>query len=83
MSELGLPRSERNLIEGLNAGPHGARSGLGVTEAQLASIVRLARDPPPEFGVMQGRTGKALLRPYPLGLRFSGSNMSPVPAYVR
>ena len=75
--KLGVSRGERDQIEGLAA--------LGdQIEAQLASraIVRLAADPAPEVGVMQHRTAKWLTRPFPLGLRFSGKNMSPLPGWL-
>ena len=75
--ELGVSRGERDQIEGLAA--------LGdQVEAQLSAraIVRLAADPAPEVGVMQRRTAKWLTRPFPLGLRFSGKNMSPLPGWL-
>ena len=86
LEELGLKRSERDQIEGLQvdltttAGQHG---GFAMTE-ELSSraIRRLAANPPAEVGRMQRRTAERLLRPYPLGLRFSGNNMSPLPGWL-
>mmetsp|Transcript_87263 Transcript_87263/g.262244 ORF Transcript_87263/g.262244 Transcript_87263/m.262244 type:complete len:90 (+) Transcript_87263:818-1087(+) len=43
-----------------------------------SALVQLALVAPPEVGRMQRRTAGWLLRPYPIGLRFSGSNMSPM-----
>lgn len=85
--EIGLSRSERDVIEGLQtrrASAVGMRDIFGLTEEQLASraIARLASNPTPEVGSMQRRTAKWLLRPFPLGLRFSGKNMSPLPCWL-
>ena len=57
---------------------------LGFTTQQLSSraIARLAANPPPEVGVIQRKTKSWLLRPYPLGLRISGNNMSPLPGWL-
>jgi hypothetical protein len=75
---LGLPRTERDQIEGLqvsiwlargqaSANQEGSSSsgGQGLTESQLSSraIARLASNPPQEVGAMQRRTAKWLLRP--------------------
>jgi len=46
------------------------------------AIVKLAADPPKEVGRVQTLTSKKLLRPFPLGLRFSGKNMSPLPCWL-
>ena len=61
-----------------------ARGAIVVTEEQLSNqaVFRLAADPPPEVGEMQRRTTKSLLRAFPLGLRFSGKNMNPIPGYA-
>jgi len=85
--EIGLSRGERDVIEGLQtrrASAVGMRDIFGLTEEQLASraIARLASNPTPEVGSMQRRTAKWLLRPFPLGLRFSGKNMSPLPCWL-
>ena len=87
LSELGLPKEERNQIVGLqirrfSAGEEG--DGLSLTKEQISAraIVRLAANPPPRVGLLQRRTAKALVRPYPLGLRFSGKNMSPLPSWL-
>jgi len=47
-----------------------------------SALVQLALVAPPEVGRMQRRTAGWLLRPYPIGLRFSGSNMSPIPCWL-
>jgi len=83
LKELGVRVSERNLIEGLALGS-GSNAGIGLTEEQQTSqaIVRLAANPTPEVMEMQRRTMTRMLRPYPLGLRFSGKNMSPQPCWL-
>lgn len=81
LQELGMKVSERKQLEGL----HSERSSvdlhheLGLTLEQLSSraVVRLAANPPLQVGHMQRLTAKHSLRPYPLGLRFSGANMRP------
>jgi len=82
LKELGLAREERKLIEGLTT--VNTRGSQGLTEEQLSSraVVRLAADPPPGVGNLQRRTRTWLLRPFPLGLRFSGKNMSPLPCWL-
>lgn len=75
---LGLPRAERDQIEGLQASIWLARGqtsgnsegssssvGQGLTESQISSraIARLASNPPQEVGAMQRRTARWLLRP--------------------
>jgi len=82
LKAIGLSEEERNQIEGLTTIQ--MRGSLGLTEAQLSTraIVRLAVDPPAEVGSLQRRTSNWLLRPYPLGLRFSGKNMSPLPCWL-
>eukprot|EP00966_Prymnesium_polylepis_P053485 1236752-Prymnesium_polylepis.1 len=86
LKHLGLSGAERNQIEGLQLGARATDSNVGVslTEDQLSSraIVRLAANPPPEAGKLQRRTFQRLLRPFPLGLRFSGKNMSPLPCWL-
>jgi len=84
LKELGVSISDRNLIEGLLTSRSQSEVGIGLTEEQQTSraIVRLAARPPPEVKAMQQRTEKFLLRPYPLGLRFSGKNMSPLPCWL-
>jgi len=88
LRELGLSTVERNQIEGLftkrSASARALRGTPGVADSVLstAAIVRLAHNPPPEVGRMQQRTACKLLRPYPLGLRFSGSNMNPLPCWL-
>jgi len=83
---LGLPRGELDLIEGLQirSATAGIHHGVGLTEEQLSSraVARLAANPTAEVGRMQQRTALWLLRPYPLGLRFSGNNMNPIPGWL-
>mmetsp|Transcript_9588 Transcript_9588/g.28380 ORF Transcript_9588/g.28380 Transcript_9588/m.28380 type:complete len:621 (-) Transcript_9588:554-2416(-) len=87
---IGLPRDERELIEGLRDLRHAALDGaaergeLSLTQSQLSAraIVRLAANPPPAVGSLQRRTAGWLLRPFPLGARFSGKNMSPLPGWL-
>eukprot|EP00966_Prymnesium_polylepis_P188211 4361904-Prymnesium_polylepis.1 len=81
LQELGLPLEERNLIEGLSSATVRGRRG-SFSEAQMSStaIAGLAANPPPNVGTVQRISSWALLRCYPLGLRFSGNNMSPVPS---
>ncbi|KAL1496398.1 hypothetical protein AB1Y20_016353 [Prymnesium parvum] len=82
LKELGLSQLDRHQMEGLTFRSADVPSSL--TEAQLSTLasVRLARDPPPEVGTMQRRTAGWLVRLYPLGLRFSGNNMNPLPAWL-
>ena len=89
LTELGLPAAEQNQILGLRIGRAKPASGaniwgLWLTEQQISSraIVRLANNPPPEVGRLQRLTSKRLLRPFPLGLRLSGKNMSPLPCWL-
>jgi len=83
---LGLPETERSQIEGLHIGnslpQRGRRSPLTEEKLSSSAIVRLAANPPPEAGWLQRRTLGWLLRPFPLGLRFSGNNMSPLPCWM-
>jgi len=80
LRELGLSDSERYLIEGFQAG----QGVLGRTEksSSKAALVRLAADPSPQVHAMQRRSLRWLFRPYPLGMRFSGNNMSPLPGWL-
>jgi len=84
LKELGLHQAERHQIEGLSAISARGSFTIFSTEAQLSAsaIVRLAANPPPAIGKMQRRTAGWLLRPFPLGLRFSGNNMSPLPCWL-
>jgi len=82
---LGVSVFERNEIEGLMGGRAQSAAALhGLTGAQQSSraVVRLAVNPPAAVGEMQRRTAAWLLRPYPLGLRFSGTNLSPLPCWL-
>ena len=87
LAALGLNEIELNQIEGLKVGSSSSvivRGGVVLKEAQLAmlAIIRLAANPPPQVGTMQRRTASRLIRPFPLGLRFSGKNMSPLPCWL-
>jgi len=88
---LGLPEKERSQLEGLQRSSTGSRAGSAkgslspmLSEEQLSTqaIVRLAADPPRQAGKLQRLTSHLLLRPFPLGLRFSGNNMSPLPCWL-
>jgi len=48
----------------------------------MAAVGRLAANPPAGVGKIQRLSSRRLLRPYPLGLRFSGKNMTPLPAWL-
>jgi hypothetical protein len=82
LKELAVPKDQRDQIEGLSS--VSVRGGLGLSERQLSAraIATLAADPPPEVGSMQRKTTRWLVRPFPLGLRFSGKNMSPLPGWL-
>mmetsp|Transcript_10776 Transcript_10776/g.28272 ORF Transcript_10776/g.28272 Transcript_10776/m.28272 type:complete len:609 (+) Transcript_10776:1-1827(+) len=84
LSALCLPLAERTLIEGLHSLSLRTHAGAGLTEEQLTSraVFRLTSNPPPEVGKLQRRTSELLLRPFPLGLRVSGKNMSPLPGWL-
>lgn len=80
---LGVPRSERDDIEGLMLRRSNSRA-LATTEAQQSAraLFRLATNPPLDVGLVQRRTAGWLLRPYPHSCRFSGKNMSPLPGWL-
>jgi len=82
--ELGLLQAERSQIQGLQTSLAQTDTTHQLNEEQLSSraIIRLAVDPPPEVGQMQRRTASQLLRPFPLPLRTSGRNMSPLPGWL-
>jgi len=82
LKELGLSAADCNQLEGLHV--ERSPSEVGRTEEQQVSqaALRLAADPPLAVGRMQQRTTSHLLRPYPLGLRLSGKNMSPLPGWL-
>jgi len=92
LTELGLSLAKRNQIEGLHFGRDAMQERMvsgshhrgGLTEEQLSSraIAQLAADPPAKAGNLQRRTSSWLLRPFPLGLRFSGKNLSPLPGWL-
>ena len=77
LKEYGLVRSERNEIEGLTG------AAVGTSPLSCRAAISLAYAPPAQVAEMQGLTsGAMLLRPYPLGLRFSGANMNPLPGWL-
>mmetsp|Transcript_86037 Transcript_86037/g.257812 ORF Transcript_86037/g.257812 Transcript_86037/m.257812 type:complete len:1403 (-) Transcript_86037:178-4386(-) len=82
LAVLGLHVVERVQIEGLKRTAEASRGGLTSGQKSMRAIARLAADPPPEVGAMQRRTSKKLIRLFPLGLRFSGRNMSPLPGWL-
>lgn len=88
LSTIGLSHAERDQVEGLQIG--GASSArrssneVALTEQQMMShaAFQLSSNPPAKVGSMQRRTAQWLLRLFPLGLRFSGKNMSPLPGWL-
>eukprot|EP00966_Prymnesium_polylepis_P053115 1229520-Prymnesium_polylepis.1 len=77
LENLGVVRKERDVIEGLQQVSGNSSDLLGtssstVEELSSQAVARLAANPPPAVGTMQRRTTQHLLRPFPLGLRFSG-----------
>jgi len=72
LSLLGLTPAEQNQIAGHDQTEYGAQ----------LTLVRLAANPSPEIGILQKKTSKWLLRPFPIGLRTSGKNMSPLPCWL-
>eukprot|EP00966_Prymnesium_polylepis_P227203 5257485-Prymnesium_polylepis.1 len=54
----------------------------GANQAAAAAATRLACDTPEEVGELQRISSAYLLRPYPHGLRFSGANAEPRPAWL-
>jgi len=74
---IGLSRLDCNQIEGLPSS--GSSAGLSLS---YRAIVRLAANPPQQVGTIQRRSACWSVRPYPLGLRFSGNNMSPLPGWL-
>jgi len=85
LKELGLSADERNQMEGLVGGRRSHSDvDLDLNEEQQTTraVVKLAANPPQEVGAMQRLTSRKLLRPFPLGLRMSGKNMSPLPCWL-
>jgi len=81
---LGLTKEETQKIEGLLPSSSN-RFDSGQNDERLpgvSAIFCLAANPPRLLGAMQRRTTTWLLRPYPLGLRISGANMSPIPFWL-
>ena len=84
---MGLSKEERNEIEGLdlNAPPPviDDKRELAFSRSRRSrAAVDLAFDPPSKVAELQERTMHWLMRPYPLGLRFSGINMDPLPCWL-
>ena len=75
LTEIGVAPDQRKEIEGLVP----ARTTVGKSMSALAG---LAYDPPEKVGHAQRCTTARLARLHPLGLRFSGSNMSPLPGWL-
>ena len=61
-----------------SAGPYPLR----ISSRGVGVVSSLAYDPRDEVADMQRRTAVRSLRPYPLGLRFSGANMNPCPFWL-
>jgi hypothetical protein len=78
LKELGLSRSERIAIEELSLVRGQGTVGLSDEQQMSRAVAALAANPPPEVGRMQERSRTKLLRAYPVGLRFSAHNMSPM-----
>jgi len=76
LKQYGLSKAERNEIEGL------VGESVGPSKRTQQAAVGLSYDPPAAVAEVQRVTRKALLRPYPLGLRFSGANMNPLPCWL-
>ena len=68
---LGIPRDERNQIQGLQQRGSVAEDDKGenslAKRSSTRALVRLASNPPPMAGHIQRRTSTWLLRPYPNG----------------
>ena len=78
LRELGISRSERIAIQELSSVRGQGTVGLSDEQQMSRAVATLAANPPPEVGRMQERSKTKLLRAYPVGLRFSGRNMSPM-----
>jgi len=82
LRELDVTKADRDHIEGLQATSLTGRPGRSEAQVALLALLRLSTDPPAAVGRMQRRTAQKMLRMYPLGLRFSGKNMSPLPCWL-
>jgi len=87
LKEMGVGEAERNQIEGLQLGMKVQSAGsaafnLTIAQLSMLAISRVARSPPLDVGKLQRLSAKKLLRPFPLGLRTSGKNMSPLPFWL-
>jgi hypothetical protein len=75
LAEMGLSAEDRKEVEGLQP----PRSVLG---RRGSAAMNLAYDAPIEVNKLQRLAATRLLRAYPLGLRFSGANPTPLPAWL-
>lgn len=82
LKEYGLTEEERNEVEGLVTGDAEGPVAQRPTTFGGRAAAQLAFDPPPQVAAMQKRTSTLLMRPYPMGLRFSGANMNPLPCWL-
>ena len=90
LKRMGLGLVERMHIEGLRKQRGATNPSISSREPEILTedqqvaraVVRLATNPPVQVGDLQRRTCTWFLRPYPLGLRFSGKNMSPLPGFL-
>jgi hypothetical protein len=80
--QLGVSRGERDRIESVLRRQPSSTVTLSEEQQTSRAVIRLAADPPLQVGRMQRRTSGWLVRPFPLGLRFSGKNMSPLPCWL-
>ena len=74
LKEMGLPRDERNQIEGLSSVAR-LNGGLELTEEQVSSraIARLSTNPPNGVGNVQRRTANWLLRAFRTAAKWIGT----------
>ena len=81
LKDYGLKPEERNEVEGLNKL---LNAGLQVLHGEFGgrAAAKLAFEPSRQVAAVQQRTRTCLLRPFPLGLRFSGANMNPLPCWL-
>jgi len=77
---IGVHEVERHQMENL-ARP-GTEDIRRLQELSTIALARLAANPPPEVGLVQRIATAHQLRSFPDGLRFSGSNMSPLPCWL-
>ena len=88
LEALGLSAEERNELEGLIGAVRQPTMRMGSKNATVAApsvnsvVTKFAHSPPPGVATLQHRSEAHLVRPFPLGLRFSGANMNPLPAWL-